>query len=203
MAVHGKVEILRDGPHRVVAVARVGLVVAPLRRDDDAAPQAVGVGALDLGDRAVEVAEDRSHDQAGAPLRALGADFGRPAVVRTRTREQVLGVHRGDGIESRSERSAHGPGRGVGTGEHDLGGDAVVVELLVALGGVPRAAHADLVEAVALFVLPEPLLLELVVAHERRHPGGLAALVDERLALGELDLEVVVVLRVEEVPVDG
>ena len=115
----------------------------------------------------------------------------------------MLGVFGGDGIESRSERSAHGAGRGVGAGEHDLGGDAVVVELLVALGRVPRTAHADLVEAVALFVLPEPLLLELIVTHERRHPRSLAALVDECLALGELHLEVVVVLRVQEVPVDG
>ena len=105
----------------------------------------------------------------------------------------MLRVHRRDGVESRSERGAHGAGRGVGTREHHLGGDAVVVELLVTLGGVPRAAHADLVEAVALVVLAEPLLLELGVAHEGRHPGGLAALVDQRLALGELDLEVVVV----------
>ncbi len=161
------------------------------------------MGALDLGDRAVEVPEDRSHDQPGASLGALGADLGRPAVVRTRAREQVLGVHRGDGIESGSERRAHGAGGGVGTGEHDLGGHAVVVELLVALGGVPRAAHPDLVEAVALLVFAEPLLFELGVAHERRHPRGLAALVDERLAFGQLDLEVVVVLRVEEVLVDG
>ena len=202
VAVHGKVEILRDGPHRVVAVARVGRVVAPLRRDDDAAPQSVGVGALDLRDRAVEVAEDRSHDQAGTPLRALRAELGRPAVVRTSAREEVLGVSRGDGVESRSERSAHRAGRGVGTGEHDLRGDAVVVELVVTLRGVPRTTHPDLVEAVALVVLPEPLLLELVVAHERRHPGRLAALVDQRLALGELELELVVVLRVEEVLVD-
>ena len=91
-------------------------------------------------------------------------------------------------------------GGGVGTGEHDLAGHAVVVELLRrALAASHAAAHADLVEAVALLVLAEPLLFELGVAHERRHAGGLAALVDERLALGELDLEVVVVLRVEEV----
>ena len=53
-----------------------------------------------------------------------------------------------------------------GPGNIDLGGDAVVVELLVARGGVPAAAQADLVEAVALLVLAEPLFLELVVADE-------------------------------------
>ena len=42
--------------------------------------------------------------------------------------QQVLRVARRHGDETRSERSAHGPGRGVGTGEHDLGDHAVVVE---------------------------------------------------------------------------
>ena len=57
-------------------------------------------------------------------------------------------------------------GDGVGAGEHDLGGHAVAVELPVAGVGVPAAAEADLVEAVALVVLAEPLLLELGVADE-------------------------------------
>ena len=39
-------------------------------------------------------------------------------------------------------------------------------QLLVALLGVPAAAETDLVEAVAVFVLAEPLLLELLAAGE-------------------------------------
>ncbi len=200
---HREVEVLRSGPHGVVAVARVRLVVAPLRRDDDAAAQSVGMRALDLGDRAVEVAQDRCHDQSGASLGARLTQLRGPAVVRACAREQVIGIARGDRVEPGTEGRPHAAGGGVGTGEHDLAGDAVVVELGVALRRVPRAAHADLVQAVALVVLAEPLFLELVVAHERRHARGGAALVDQRLAFHELVVEVVPVLRVEEVAVDG
>ena len=92
-------------------------------------------------------------------------------------------------------------GGGVGTGEHDLGGHAVVVELLVARGGVPAAAQADLVQAVALVVLAEPLLLELVVADEVDVPAAARRSSMSALALGELVVELVAVLRVEEVAV--
>jgi hypothetical protein len=60
------------------------------------------------------------------------------------------------------------------------------------------------VEAVALFVFSEPLLLELGVPHEA-HAGGHAglgtALLDELLAVLEFVVEVRPVLRVEEFPV--
>jgi hypothetical protein len=131
------------------------------------------------------------------------AQLGRPPVVGAGAGEEVLGVAGGDGDEPGAERRAHRAGGGVGPGEHHLGGDAVVVELLVADGGVPPAAQADLVEAVALLVLAEPLRLELLVTHERRAVGVDAARVDEGLALGELLVEGVVELGVEVVAVHG
>ena len=110
----------------------------------------------------------------------------------------------GDRVEAGAERRAHRAGGGVGPGEHHLGGDAVVVELLVAGRGVPPAAQADLVEAVALLVLAEPLLLELVVADEVAGRLGAARRSSmSALPLGELVVEVVAVLRVEEVAVHG
>ena len=42
---HRQLQLFAHRPHRVVAVARVRLVVAPPRRDDDAAGEAVGVRA--------------------------------------------------------------------------------------------------------------------------------------------------------------
>ena len=128
--------------------------------------QPVGVGPADLGDGAVEVAEDRRHDQPGAPLGAVLAQLGGPAVVGAGAGQQVLGAAGGDRVEPGSERGAHRAGGRVGPGEHHLGADAVVVELGVTRGRVPSAPQADLVEAVALLVLAEPLLLELVVPDE-------------------------------------
>ena len=49
--------------------------------------------APDLGDRAVEVVEDRRDDQAGAPLGAVLAQLGSPPVVRAGAGEQVVGVY--------------------------------------------------------------------------------------------------------------
>ena len=126
----------------------------------------VGVGPADLGDGAVEVSEDRRDDQPDATLRAVLAQLGGPAVVGAGARQQVLGAAGGDRVEPGAERGAHRAGRRVGTGEDDLGADAVVVELRVTPGRVPSAPQADLVEAVALLVLAEPLLLEFVVADE-------------------------------------
>ncbi len=95
------------------------------------------------------------------------------------------------------------PVAGVGTGEHHLAGNGVVVELLVAGRSVPASAQADLVEAVALLVLAEPLFLELVVTDEVLPCSSGASIVDDALALGELLVEVVEILRVEVVAVHG
>ena len=136
-----------------------------------------------------------------APLRARLAQLGRPSVVRASAREEVRGTPRRDRVEPGAEGCEVRAGGRVGTREHHFAGDAVVVELLVACCRVPATAQADLVQAVALVVLAEPLLLELVVTGERVEPGGGASRVDERLALGELVVELGAVLRVEEVAV--
>ena len=185
MRVHREVERLAQLPDRVVLVVGVRRVLTPLRGDDDAAPQPFAVRARDLGDGAVDVAEDRRHDQTGASLRTLPAQLGGPAVVRARTREHELGVGGAVDGEAGAERRAHLAGDRVGTGEHDLAGHAVGRELLVALLGVPAAAQPELVEAVAVFVLAEPLLLELLAAGEHVVVGAEALaphLLHERVA---------------------
>src|SRR5262249_41197178 len=149
-----------------VLVVRVRRVPTPLRGDDHTTPQAFAVRARDLGDRAVDVTEDGGHDQAGAPLWALRAELGGPAVVRARTREDELGVGGGPDGEAGTEGRPHLAGAGVGTREPDLTGHAVGRELLVAALGVPPTAHADLVEALAVLVDAEPLLLELLASGE-------------------------------------
>ena len=148
--VHRQLELLAQRPDRVVAVVRVRRVLAPLRGDDDPAPQARLVRPGDLLDRAVDVGEDRGHDQAGAPLRACRAQLGRPAVVRPGAREHELGIGVGVDREAGAERRAHLAGDRVGAGEHHFTGDAVGRQLLVALGGVPAAAQPDLVQALAV-----------------------------------------------------
>ena len=156
--------------------------------------------ARDLRHRAVEVAEDRRDDEAGSPLRAVLAQLGRPPVVGPRAGEHPLGVGGGIDGEAGAERRAHAAGDRVGTGEHHLAGDTVGRQLLVALLGVPPAAQADLVEAVAVFVFPEPFLLELGVALERVLVGAealLAHLGHHSVAALQLLVERVAVLRIE------
>ncbi len=116
----------------------------------------------------------------------------------------MLRICRRDRVEAGAEGCAHRAGGSVRTRKHHFAGDGVVVELLVAGRRIPPAAEADLVEAVALFVLAEPLFLELVVADEVPGAAGTGApLVDDPLPLGELLVEVVEVLRVEVVAVHG
>ena len=79
VAVQRELELLAHRPHRVVPVAGVRRVVTPSRRDDDAAGEALGMRTADLGDRAVEVVEDRRDDQAGAALRARPGRGRRPS----------------------------------------------------------------------------------------------------------------------------
>ncbi len=125
-----------------------------------------------------------------------------PPVVRAGAGEQVLRAVGDDRVEAGAERRAHGAGHRVGAGEHDLGGHPVAVELAVARRGVPTTAQADLVEAVALVVLAEPLLLELGVADEVAASRP-RRFVDEPLALGELVVELGPERRVEELAVRG
>ena len=102
--------------------------------------------------------------------------------------------------EAGAERRTHLAGHRVGTGEDHLAGHAVGRQLLVALLRVPPAAQTELVQAVAVLVLTEPLLLELVAAgeHVGVGPEALPAhLLHERVAWGELGVEAIAVLRVE------
>ena len=121
-----------------------------------------------------------------------------------RAREHQLGVGGAVDGETGAEGRAHLAGDRVGPGEHDLAGHAVGRQLLVALLGVPAAAQPELVQAVAVFVLAEPLLLERFAAREHVVVGAeaLAAhLLHERVARGELVVELLAVLRIEELAV--
>ena len=137
----------------------------------------------------------------GPPLGAGLAQLGRPPVVGAGAGEEVVRPTGGDGVEPGAERGAHLAGGGVGAREHDLAGHPVAVELGVALGRVPGPPHADLVEAVAFFVLAEPLRLESSspVNGASRRRGG-SSISAWRSAS---DVEVIAVLGVEVLPVDG
>ena len=136
-------------------------------------------------------------------LAALGrvlAELRKPAVVGLGAREHEVGRHLGVEHEAGAERRAHAASGGVGPGEDHLGGDAVVVELLVTLGGVPAAAQPALVEALLAFVVAEPLLLEVFVAAHRDRARELV-LGDEALTLLQRLVEGLPVLRVEELAI--
>ena len=90
------------------------------------------------------------------------------------------------GVQARPEGRRRHAGDGVGIGEHDLGGDTVSVELLVALFDVPGAAQT-------LFVLGLPPH-DVVVIH-------LELLVAVGLALRKVLVELRVVRGVEVWPV--
>ena len=77
----------------------------------------------------------------GPPFRAVRAEVGEEAVVRTRAGERELGVRDVGGREARAERRRRAAGDRVGIREQHLAGDAVAVELLVALRRVERAAQ--------------------------------------------------------------
>ena len=128
------------------------------------------------------------------------AQLGEPAVVGLGAREHEVGRDFGVEHEAGAERRAHAAAGGVGAGEDHLAGDAVVVELLVALRGVPAAAEATLVEALLALLVAEPLLLEVFVA---AHGDGARELVlgDEPGPLLQRLVERVAKLGVEELAV--
>ena len=159
--------LLAAGPHRVVAAVVVGRLVAPAGRDHHRA-QSVLLGPVDLGQGPVDVAGDRDERDAAAPLRAGGDQVGEPAVVGLGTGHAQLGVE----VTRQSEACAEG-NRGaaldrVRVGVHDLAGDTVGIEGLVAADGVPSASEL-------VVVLVEPVLGELGVANpevgRRLDPG--------------------------------
>ena len=115
--------------------------------------------------RRVDVVEDGDDRDPGAARRTVGAQLGKPPVVRLRARHQQLGVAVTALTESGTERCRRARGDGVGVGEDDLTRDAVGIELLVAPGRVPAAAEAFLVLAL-------PLLGERLVAHAARPQLG-------------------------------
>ena len=195
--VHRHVELFAHGPDRVVDVVRVRRVRAPLRRDEHAAVQARLVGAPDLRDRAGNVAQDGRHREALAPLGGVRAQVGAPTVVRACAGEEEHGIEVGADHETGTERSAHAAGRRVGAREDHFGGHAVVVELLVALRRVPPAAQPAFMEALLALLVPEPLLLELVVAAHHQRAALLAHLREERFALDEGAVERVAVLGID------
>ena len=114
------------------------------------------------------------------------AHLGQEPVVRPGAGEGELGVGDGAGREPGPEGRRGHAGDGVGVGEHDLGRDAVGIELLVALLDVPGAAQPLLVVR-----LPPH---DVVVIH-------LELLVPVGVALGQVLVELPVVLRVEVGPV--
>ena len=97
---------------------------------------------LDLRHRALDAVGDGHQCDATVALRAAGAHLGQEAVVGACAREGQLGVGDRPGREAGTEGRRGHAGDGVGVGEHDLGGHAVRVELLVALLDVPGAARA-------------------------------------------------------------
>ena len=119
---------------------------------------------------------------AAVALRAAAAHFGQEAVVRPCAGEGQLGVGDGARRQPGAERWRGHARDGVGVGEHDLGGDAVGVELLVPLVDVPGAAEALLVVG-----LPAH---DVVVIH-------LEQLVAVGVPLGQVVVELRVVGRVE------
>ena len=157
-------------------------MVVPHRRDQDPAAHAVLRGPLDLGDGPVDVVGDRDERHAGASFRAVRAQLDEEPVVRTRARERELGVRDLGGRQARAERRRRTAGDRVGVREHHLARDAVGVELLVALGRVERAAQTF---GVLLFPLRDVVV---AVGH---------ALVTDRVPLGHVRVERVVVLAVE------
>src|SRR5207244_12016736 len=81
VGVHGHVELLADGPHRVVGRVVVGRPRPPHGRDQDAAPQAVLAGPADLVHGGAHVVADGHQGDAGPALGAVRAQTGQPAVV--------------------------------------------------------------------------------------------------------------------------
>ena len=141
---------------------------------------------LDLGHRALDAMGDGHQRDAAVAFRAAAAHLGQEAVVGPRPGEGQLGVGDGSGREPGAEGRRGHARDGVGVGEHDLGGHAVGVELLVALVDVPGAAQALLVVG-----LPPH---DVVVIH-------LQLLVAVGVALGQVLVELTVVGRVEVGPV--
>ena len=191
MRVHGHVEVLARGPHRVVPLVVVRRVLPPERRDQDPAAQAVLARPLDLGDGCVRVVQDRREGDTTTALGRDRAELGQPTVVRTRAGEHQLGLHVGRHRQPGAERRRGRARDRVGHREEDLAGDAVGVELLVAVRGVPAAAQPFL-------VLLFPLARELgihdphPVTHRRASGLRTAHRLVERVAV--LRVEIVAVL---------
>ena len=167
---------------------RTGVVVRRVltrhRRDEDAAAQARLAGAADLGDRGIDVVVDRHQRDAAAPLGALVAELGEPAVVGTRAPAMsstgscwlLMPRPAPNGAELP-------PSTASASGKITSPTTPSASSSLSRRGRVPAAREA-------LFVLGEPLLLELLVAHDLE-------LLSHRLALGEVRVERVEELRVE------
>ncbi len=152
------------------------------------------MGVVDLGDRALDVVEDRHDRDPDPPLRRFGAEVGEPAVVGLRARHRVLGRHPGSAAEARSEgrrRDLPGPEH-VGVGEQHLGRHTLGVEDLVAVVGVVRGEQAFIAARGLL-----PLGDELGVV--ARGLGSLEQGEHRRLML----VERLPVLGVEVLPVAG
>ena len=159
--VHRHVVCLARSPHRCVALVverrRFGVVEEDRDRH---ALQPLGSGTLDLRDREVDVV-DRELRDAGASAAGLRAEVGQPPVVREQPRGAQLARVR-LAPASGDERAA--------VREHDLGDDAVVLELLDPALRVPlaRGATGDLFGLLVPVVLVERLAREQQAAVFRR-----------------------------------
>ena len=119
---------------------------------------------------------------AAVTLGAAGTHLGQEPVVGAGAGEGQLGIGDGAGGEAGPEGRRRHAGDGVGVGEHDLGGHAVGIELLVTLLDVPGAPQA-------LFVVGLPAH-DVVVIHAQQ-------LVPVRMTLGQVLVELCVVGGVE------
>ena len=150
---------------------------------------------MDLGDRGVEVVEDRHEGDADASLGCLRAEVGEPPVVRLRARERELGRVAGTAGEAGPERGcgdAAGPEH-VGVGEEHFRGHAFDVQDLVAVVGLVGGGETSVATGL-LFPLP----LEVgVVARAARLGHGVAHADEGCLVLVERGA----VLGVEVLPV--
>ena len=187
--VHRDLEILDHLPQAVVhrVVERLDpLHVGRQVREQDAAPQAVLLDPLHVGDGVVDVVEEDLAD-AGPPLGELAAPVLQPAVVGVHPGMAVgvllIGRRLGEQHEAREERWDR-------VGEHHLGGDAVGLLLGVAHLVVPVAQPPRVPEVLVRVLVLVPPGVEVLEV------GGI-----EVLPIGGVRAAGVAVRRDDRVPV--
>ena len=157
-------------------------MIAPHRRDHDAADTGLVGEPFDFGDRTLDAVGDRHEADTGAPLGTRRGQFDEKTVVGACAREREIGIFDHAGRQARAERRRFHAGDRVGVGKDHLGRNTVGVHFLVASFGVPRAAQTFFV---GLFPVGDVFVVQL---HREFVIGVL---------LGENFVEGGVILRVE------